>query len=105
MLPDEQLARQPFYPTELDRFNVACSAVNGQYTDARYSKAGEFKISTFELSLGSGVIDVLNAEPLANIYISDGHQAKRAEWLNFYTRPTINWKLTCEGQGSRERVA
>ena len=77
--------------------------VNGELADSRYAKAGDFQISEYDMQVNSGVIDVLNSQPVAAAYLGD-NQMKKQSMLSFWTRPTINWSLTCEGDNRREKV-
>ena len=50
--------------------------VNGELADNRYAKAGDFQISEYDMQVNSGVIDVLNSQPVAAAYLGDNQMKK-----------------------------
>ena len=94
---------EKFYPTEVDRNEKMCSKVNERRTDGRYTKAGRFQVSEYDLQVNSGVKEILTNLPQSSMYIGNFEDKKR-QMLNFYTRPTINWSLKCELENKRELV-
>ena len=53
--------------------------------------------------MNSGVGQILTNLPQASRYIGN-FEDKKQQLLNFYTRPTINWSLSCESIDKREQV-
>ena len=103
MVPSEVVELPAFYPTEIDRNRLTCSEIHGRREDSRYEKAGDFQVSEYDLQLDSGVLEIIKAQPMADNYVGD-YEKKKEELLSFWTRPTIQWSLTCEGGDRRQQV-
>ena len=67
----------------------------------RYSEAG-FSISEYDLQLASGVLQLLvrTANPPSIFEI----ETKQNIMYQFWTRPTINWELSCEEEKPKSEV-
>ena len=69
-----------------------CTIINGFEIDGRYSNISDYSINEYDLQFDSGVIDIIQDSTGSK---GDLRKRKYVE-LDFWTRPTIPFKLECE---------
>ena len=87
-----------YFPAEL--IGPGCS-VDIQFerrTDPRFEKTG-FETNEYDVQIRSGVLNILESEPQYMMY--QPHVLEKTKSIYYgWTRPTIQWNLSCEWHGS-----
>ena len=96
--PTQSTSQGNYYPTELDRLPEDCSKYLGEKYDSRFIDAG-LQLSQYELQSTSRVMNLLLALPQSEKYISV--EEKKQQTLKLWTRPTVEWKLSCESDNAK----
>lgn len=99
--PTQSSNQKNYYPTELDRLPEDCSEYLGEKYDNRFTNTG-LQLSQYELQSTSHVINLLLALPQSENYIDV--EEKKQQTLNLWTRPTIEWKLSCESDNAKQEI-
>jgi len=94
-----------FYPLEEDRKNGCIQdKVSNRTYDDRYSNLG-LQISEYDIQSRSGVLQRLQASPLAyNYFLPTIAMVKQQINYSLFARSTITWKLECESKTPREDI-
>ena len=95
LIPSQSNRTTVPYPTEKDRGQGICSKINGIQTDNGYMKLEGYTIGEFELREDTGVLDILQDQPIHEQYINRTEIVRKREVLSVYARPTIEIKPSC----------
>ena len=100
------MSRSPnsiYYPLENDRLQHDCEVLEqfGEAFDTRYISAS-LEVSEHEAQEGSGVLATLEALPLSTMYLTES--IKEDILYEFWSRPTIAWRLECEEAIPKTRI-
>jgi len=79
--------------------------LNKMTYDNRYQKLGLPETNVYDVQEASGVLALLSGQPLFSYTYPPpaGVKTKELYKLNFFARPTIPWKLECEGEVGKSR--
>ena len=105
-LDNNNVSRSPnsiYYPLEKDRLQQECEIIEqfDEAFDTRYIKAG-LEVSEHDTQVDSGVLATLETLPLSTMYLTES--IKEDVLYDFWSRPTIAWRLECEDTVPKNRI-